>query len=150
MSEPRTQSCLFCGGDASAPGHRATCDGRQGRREAFTFDAAPLPMLAAGLTEDTYQTSIGAAVSIEPDRASQRMQVLEAIRAAGPLGRTDDEIQQRLGLDGSSERPRRWELWKLDLICARRDEHGAVVRRETRTHRRAVVWVVPAAERRRA
>jgi hypothetical protein len=28
------QTCLFCGGDASAPDHLAHCDGRQGQVEA--------------------------------------------------------------------------------------------------------------------
>src|SRR5262245_55332988 len=37
------QGCLFCGGDASEPGHAARCDGCQGRQEAqrpARFDGA--------------------------------------------------------------------------------------------------------------
>ena len=33
-------------------------------------------------------------------------------------GATDDEIQAALGLTGNTERPRRWELFKADLIYA--------------------------------
>jgi hypothetical protein len=54
---------------------------------------------------------------------------------------TDDELQIALRLDGSSERPRRWELWKRDAITIRRDAAGEPVRRLTRTQRHAVVWV---------
>jgi hypothetical protein len=66
--------------------------------------------------------------------------VFSTIRNAGADGHTDDELQDVLGLDGSSERPRRWELWKLGLIDIRRDERGEAIRRVTRTNRRAVVW----------
>ena len=34
------QSCLFCGGDASEPNHRAHCEGKQGQLEAMRFDGA--------------------------------------------------------------------------------------------------------------
>jgi hypothetical protein len=136
------QPCLFCGGDASEPDHRLRCDGRQGAIEAALPDA-PLPPLASGLTAATYATSSAAAERIEDTRETQRAQVLAEIRGAGPAGATDDELQVRLGLDGSSERPRRWELWKLDRICMLRAPDGSVVRRLTRTHRQAVVWVAP-------
>jgi len=71
---------------------------------------------------------------------TQRAHVLEAITRT-PAGATDDEIQIALGIDGSSERPRRWELWKLGQIEIRRDDHGVPVQRMTRTGRRAVVWI---------
>lgn len=129
-----THACLFCGGDASEADHLARCDGRQGAREA-------VPMLAAGLVPETWATSEAAAMSVAETKETQRRQVLEAIRAAGLEGATDDELQARLGLDGSSERPRRWELWKLQHIAIRRDAAGDPVKRMTRTHRRAVVWI---------
>jgi hypothetical protein len=139
------QPCLFCGGDASEPDHLLRCDGRQGQREAA--DAWPsfeLPPLISGITPETYGTSASAAASVEDDRATQRAAVYDAIRRAGPDGRTDDELQVLLDLDGSSERPRRWELWKLDQIRIRHDAEGKAVRRVTRTNRHAVVWVVAA------
>lgn len=129
--------CLFCGGDASAPNHLRHCDGRQGRIEA----EADLPMLISGLEAETWDTSAAAAISVDETKDTQRALVLEAIRSAGARGRTDDELQAMLDLDGSSERPRRWELWKLDRIAILRDETGEAIRRFTRTHRRAVVWI---------
>jgi len=120
------------------PYHLLVCDARQGRIEAG------LPPLIAGRTPDTYATSAEAADSIAADRAAQRDRVLRAIRAAGPHGCTDDELQLTLDLDGSSERPRRVELAKLDRIRIARDAEGAAVKRLTRTHRRAVVWVAVA------
>jgi hypothetical protein len=100
-----------------------------------------LPLLISGISPDTHDSSASAAASVDDTRATQRAQVRAAIVRAGAAGRTDDELQLELGLDGSSERPRRWELWKLDLICIRRDAEGKAVRRLTRTKRSAVVWV---------
>ena len=130
--------CLFCGGDPSEPGHQWVCDGRQGRTEAVV---AQLPALRSGLTVDTFDTSADAAAHVEDTRDTQRERVFDVIAGAGPSGRTDDEVQAVLGIDGSSERPRRWELWKLDRIAVQRGDDGRAVTRETRTHRRAVVWV---------
>lgn len=132
--------CLFCGGDAASPEHFKYCDGRQGRIEAAIAEA-DVPLLISGLEPATWATSAAAALSVEDAKHTQRLEVYAAIRAAGDDGLTDDELQERLHLDGSSERPRRWELWKLNQIAMRRDASGAVVKRETRTHRRAVVWV---------
>jgi hypothetical protein len=126
--------CLFCGGDAGQPDHLLHCDGRQGQLEA-------VPVLVSGLVPDTFNTSAAAAISVEDSKATQRAAVYAAIRAAGSQGRTDDELQAILNLDGSSERPRRWELWKLDRIQILKDADGQAVRRLTRTNRRAVVWV---------
>jgi hypothetical protein len=100
-----------------------------------------LPYLMSGLTEATYATSAQAAYSVDDTKATQRRLVFEAIRHAGPIGRTDDELQAELVLDGSSERPRRWELWRLGWIRVKCDGSGAAIKRETRTQRRAVVWV---------
>jgi hypothetical protein len=142
--------CLFCGGDARTPDHLQFCDGRQGSVEARTFDPADacrtpededLPMLISGIEPATWDTSASAAASVEDERDTQRGVVFDAIRAAGADGRTDDELQALLELDGSSERPRRWELWKLDRIRIKRDDDGHPIRRCTRTNRRAVVWI---------
>ena len=101
-----------------------------------------LPRLAAGLDPATRATS-GAAAAADT-RDTQRASVLAVIQAAGPVGATDDEIQIALDLDGSSERPRRWELWKHDRIRILRDSSGAAVKRSTRSDRRAVVWIINA------
>jgi len=97
--------------------------------------------LFSGLVPETAETSLAAAESIEDQRASQRSLVLKTITAAGKQGHTDDELQLLLDLDGSSERPRRWELWKEGSIRILRDERGKAVKRLTRTRRQAVVWV---------
>lgn len=88
----------------------------------------------------TAETRRAAAAPSEA-RDTQRAHVLDAIRAAGPSGLTDEEIQTTLGLDGSSERPRRYELWKAGRIRVRVDATGQTITRLTRTHRRAVVWI---------
>jgi hypothetical protein len=131
--------CLFCGGDRSEPGHAARCDGQQGHVE----HVEALPLLVSGLTPATRDTSEAAATSVESTRDTQRAHVLAAIRATGVQGATDDELQVALGLNGSSERPRRVELWQLGAICMQRGEDGTPRRRRTRTGRSAVVWVVP-------
>ena len=134
--------CLFCGGDRSEPNHLARCDGRQGAIEAVldvveAFD----PLIIAGAVDDTWQTSAAAALSAEDRKDTQRAEVYAVIKAAGLDGCTDDELQAALSLDGNSERPRRWELWQRNQITIRRDDTGAAIRRPTRTHRSAVVWV---------
>ena len=94
----------------------------------------------SGRTPETRETSAAAAAAVE-DVATQRSKVLATIWAAGTDGLTDEEIQARLGLDGNSARPRRWELWQLNLIAVRKDAAGVPVRRRTHTGRAAVVWV---------
>jgi hypothetical protein len=128
--------CLFCGGDLSEPEHWRHCDGRQGE-----IEAEDLPLLISGLTDATYATSAAAAVSVIDSKDTQRELVRLTIRAGGRLGHSDDEVQVITGLDGSSERPRRWELWKQGRIRVLHDAEGREVKRLTRTQRRAVVWV---------
>jgi hypothetical protein len=83
----------------------------------------------------THDTSLAAAAAIRPTAATMRGQVLAAIVAAGVDGRTDDELQRELGLQGSSQRPRRIELQQAGLIV----QSGEV--RKTASGRSAVVWV---------
>ena len=135
--------CQYCGCRTAADDllHRLHCDGRQGAVEA-ALEPVPrfTPLIVAGAVPETWSTSEAAAERVT-DKDTQRAEVLEAIRAAGARGMTDDELQIALGLEGNSERPRRWELWKRDAITIRRDAEGAPVRRLTRTQRHAVVWV---------
>jgi len=137
--------CLFCGGDASEPDHWRHCDGRQGQVEADD-----LPMLISGLTDDTYATSSAAAASVIETKDTQRELVFDAIKHAGAEGVTDDDLQVLLNLDGSSERPRRWELWKQARISVLRDDAGNAVKRLTRTNHRGVVWVTANLQREKA
>jgi hypothetical protein len=80
-------------------------------------------------------TSEEAARTLSPGkRAIDRERVYVAI-AASPSGMTDDELQAALDLDGSTERPRRLELF----------EQGRIARtgrtRSTRAGKRAAVWI---------
>lgn len=79
-------------------------------------------------------TSREAAVKIKPERDRQREIVLNVLRQ-NKLGLTDDQIQVITGLNGSSARPRRIELFAAGLVRPT-DET-----RPTRTGRKATVWV---------
>jgi len=61
--------------------------------------------------------------------------VLEYIRSQGTFGATDDECQAALNMGGSTQRPRRVELFQQGKICM------APAMRRTRTGRNANVWV---------
>lgn len=78
-------------------------------------------------------TSREAAELIEPSTGTKRAQVLRYIHESG--GATDQEIQDALRMDPSTQRPRRREL----------ELQGSVVdsgnKRLTRSKRRAVVWI---------
>lgn len=87
----------------------------------------------------TSRTSRAAAVAAEPSAGSQRARVLDALRAH-PAGLTDHELQERLGLNPSTQRPRRIELVRAGLVVDSGEE------RETPSGRRAVVWVATGQE----
>ena len=76
-------------------------------------------------------TSKAAAEQIEPTAGTLRRMVLEAIREKPS---TDHELQEALGLEGSTERPRRREVQQAGLI----EDSGD--RRPTPSGRLAVVW----------
>jgi hypothetical protein len=75
-----------------------------------------------------------AAELIEPDAESLRGIVLAYIRKCGEPGATDDEMQVALRMNPSTQRPRRIELWKADLVRA------TGRKRPTRSGRPAMVW----------
>ena len=76
-----------------------------------------------------------AALHAIPTANSKRGQVLRFISSRGTLGATDDEVQLGLGMNPSTQRPRRVELYE--------GGHLAKLKawRSTRTGSRAVVWV---------
>lgn len=80
-------------------------------------------------------TSRAAAEAIDPSTVTLRDQVLQWIRDRGGDGATDEEIQLGLGINPSTERPRRRELQQAGFIV----DSGQV--RRTRSRRDAVVWV---------
>ena len=81
------------------------------------------------------RTSLEAAIAALPAAAGQRDRVLEAIRVLGPV--TDEQIQDALGMNPSTQRPRRVELAREGLIVE------AEALGVTRSGRRAVQWVIP-------
>lgn len=117
------QSCLFCGGDASEPDHRARCDGRQGELEARYPEAA-------GWTEPTTSREAAATVPASALRGA----VWQCLRAHGPM--TTDECARRLGLSVLSIRPRFSELRTMGLIADTGVRHLNV------SGKRAVVWAL--------
>jgi len=84
-------------------------------------------------------TSLEAAVRISRRRGgSPRLRGLVLAALRGSRGLTDEELQQQLAMNPSTERPRRVELVKLGRVV----DSGA--RRPTLSGRAAVVWVATA------
>lgn len=81
-------------------------------------------------------TSKAAAGAIMPNQGTLRWQVLEYIRECGARGATDEEIQDGMRMNPSTQRPRRVELHGQGLIAQ------AEKTRPTRSGRQAAVWVV--------
>jgi len=63
--------------------------------------------------------------------------VLRFIDSRGEQGATDEEIQIGLGMDPSTQRPRRIELYREHAIVKMRSAHS----RLTRTGHTAGIWV---------
>lgn len=78
-------------------------------------------------------TSRAAALEIEPSASTLRGQLLAALRAAGERGMTDEEMQYELGMNPSTQRPRRIELCRGGFI-------EASGKRLTISRRKALVW----------
>lgn len=79
--------------------------------------------------------SQAAAEAAVPIAGTKRHAVLQFIAAQGIYGATDDEIQVGLGMNPSTERPRRIELYEGHFIVKLRTT------RPTRGGRQAVVWL---------
>jgi hypothetical protein len=77
-------------------------------------------------------TSIAAARSVTTVADTQRSRVLWAIKTYGPI--TDEEICARTGMNPSTERPRRGELVRANLV------HDSGERGITNAGRKAVKW----------
>lgn len=80
-------------------------------------------------------SSLEAAESIKPKRQPLQAQVLAYLKRRGGLGATDEECQIALGLNPSTQRPRRIELVEAGLIVE------ADFQRKTRSGRNASVWI---------
>jgi hypothetical protein len=79
--------------------------------------------------------SVEAAEAIRPSTNRLRQRVFDYIESRGADGATDQECQKDLGMDESTQRPRRWELAQARLIT----QAGT---RRTKSGRAATVWVV--------
>jgi hypothetical protein len=80
-------------------------------------------------------TSIEAAHHAEPKSASLRAVVLAYIRQQGRDGATDEQIQNAIGMNPSTQRPRRVELVEGGLVV------NSGQTRKTQSGRNATVWV---------
>lgn len=80
-------------------------------------------------------TSRAAAAGIEPVAGTRRAAVLSFLRAMGPRGATDEEMQAQIPMVPNTQRPRRIELVQAQLVV----NSGRV--RATRGGDDAVVWV---------
>jgi hypothetical protein len=80
------------------------------------------------------ETSGEAADVIAPDVPALRLRVYEFIAGRGARGATDEEVQDGLGMNPSTQRPRRVELYRSGLV-----KDGRLTRL-TKARRRAVVW----------
>ncbi len=93
-----------------------------------------IPPVSTGGIRNSSTTRRAALVASRPAAGRQCKKVLQLLVAWADRGGTDEEIQQELGLNGSSQRPRRSELVKAGLV----EDSGRV--RPTTSGRCAVVW----------
>lgn len=84
------------------------------------------------------ETSKAAAVQAEKRAPLTRQAVFSAIARKGEVGATDQEVEDWLGMDGSSVRPRRRELQLEGRVV------DSGMKRFTRSGGSAVVWVATA------
>ncbi len=104
--------------------------------DLFAVQLAGLPTIGKFQRPgDAAETQRQAAIAAYPATGTWRLRVLKAVVAAGEHGRTDEELQAELGLNPSTQRPRRVELVEGGLVA----DSGR--RRLTRSGRLAVVWV---------
>lgn len=128
------------------PGFQRLRRAYDGAVAAAETEAAALPdpdrpevQLRAGASE----TEKLAALRAWPGSGTQRMAVLDAILAAGDDGLCDHEVEEQLGMNPSSVRPRRGELVTGGWV------EQAGVQRLTPSGQEAEAWRATAAARRR-
>jgi hypothetical protein len=80
-------------------------------------------------------TSIAAAEALAPKVGRLQRMALNAIREAGWVGLTADELAACLGLDRYSIQPRTTELKRMGLV------RDSGLRRSNATGKQAIVWV---------
>jgi len=101
------------------------------------YKEAPLPLFATRAPSvNGSATSAAAADSLGPKTLSaMQSKVLRFLETCGAFGATDEEMQTRLGMNPSTQRPRRIELARRGLVVT----CGV---RKTTSGRNADVWRV--------
>jgi hypothetical protein len=102
--------------------------------EQPTLDFDTRRELMAPPAQSHSRTSQAAAEQIQPNAGTLRAEVLEHLRKSGPHGATDEEMQTALGMNPSTQRPRRIELVRAGLAS----DSGTT--RPTISGRQATVW----------
>ena len=94
-----------------------------------------LPLFAAARAPavKSSSTSMAAAESLTPQRMNALQKAVYLLLASEPEGLTDEQMQTRLGMNPSTQRPRRIELVRRGLVL----EAGT---RKTASGRNANVW----------
>ena len=100
-----------------------------------TTDAMPLFAIRRAPAVKLSPTSRAAAEAMTPERMNALQLAVYTLLASEPEGLTDEQIQTRLGMNPSTERPRRIELTRRGLVV----EAGT---RKTASGRMASVWRV--------
>ena len=113
--------------DADLPYVRRTVNEKPNRYLGASFGGVPIDAQLNSIE------SVDAAIANMPNRESQRGRVLAFLEEYG--GHTDEQIQDALGMDPNTQRPRRVELARAGLI-----KKVGVAR--TRSGRSAAVWGV--------
>lgn len=110
-------------------------DPQAGQPGLFQEDA-PIPREAPDPPAQAHsRTSRTAGRMAKVSAATLRADVLAFLRLRGVEGATDEEIQEALDLPGNTERPRRGELVRMEMV---EDSHRT---RKTHSGLLAVVWI---------
>ena len=86
------------------------------------------------------ETSKAAAQAVKPSAETLRQRLLACLRLH-PDGMTDEEMQDALQMQGSTQRPRRIELVNMGMVEPSETAWRDPVTRKTRSGRLAQVWV---------
>lgn len=113
-------------------------DTRPPHQRTLSDPATNKPGKARADASDTMRSAAGLAL---PRTGTWRRKVLQAFVHYESGGLTDDEVQEFLNMNPSTERPRRIELVEMGWLA------DSGLRRRTQGGREAVVWVLSPAGR---
>lgn len=138
--EPAGDAGSADGGDGVAAPESSSCPVCSGSR---TVGGSPCPFCANTIgkfqREGQSSTSKQAAIEASTVTGAARSAVYQYVQECGHQGATDEEVQRGLGMNPSTQRPRRVELVEAGAIV------DSGVKRPTASGRDAVVWVASAA-----